>query len=81
MKAKIEAIEEMVGGPVAAARLCGVSYVSWWRWKTGAVCNERARITIDLLHKSLLTKKHPTPPAGQADSPPKVPPEAFTAGN
>jgi hypothetical protein len=31
----MEALEAKAGGPVAASRVIGVTYVTWYRWKTG----------------------------------------------
>ena len=41
--------------------------------------DRRAWLWPEEFENPVLTRK--APPAGQADSPPKVPPEAFTAGN
>ena len=46
----LQSLEDKFGGPVAAARAVPVSYVNWWRWRTGAILMpERVRNHLKLL--------------------------------
>lgn len=56
---KFEAIERAAGGPVAAAKLCGRDYVTWWRWKNLKSFTPAAECTINLLLSVL--DIHPPP--------------------